>query len=414
MNEQTTNPLEIKKIVSWTIIIIVFTEWFSFFLQFLLNLFDLDLGDMPAEHYVMIFAVLLSPFLSWVFAAIGHKHSRTLKRVMGPVALVLLGISGLFNWIFYAMYYQIGSAFPVNIDQLTSVSEILGMLGNYTPNALTVLLISNFLIFFALVPVLFNIATDGTSKIQFTHETNIGAIIASVYLFLRPGSIVGVPYRFVFIALIGIAAWLLGEIFARKGPDAAPEEVRKGFLITSRQIPKFVLGGLAVLVVFSLITPSSLMNGLLYNTWVWIFLAVSAGISEIMILKSIEIRSHWIGLAWLLGIAATNILLIWGLYEPLLIRYQPIILSIDLALLGLLIPMLRPFFKKKRKNVFLDHPSRQIGFSIPAALTILLPLLAGLYIPLTTWVALGLFGLIYALLFIALYKSIKEERVSRM
>ncbi|MEX2682662.1 MAG: hypothetical protein Q6373_013760 [Candidatus Sigynarchaeota archaeon] len=380
---QAIKSIDISRVIAWTVLLIAVVEWFPFFLQIMLNFFNMNLREIAIEDILLVLAPVLSPFVTVFFSIACWKKSKSMIRIMPGLGIVAILACAALNWLAFSAYYQYYGIFVPDLSSIGAAGGTFGILGYLTPLVKPVLYWTNGLMFFFAVPVLFTAGTGGTGRFQFSHELNLGVMAAALYMTFRPGSIVDTPLRFVLVAVVAIAAWLLWLV---NKPGAGPGNERENrYFIDSSAIPKWSEEGLAILLAISLINPAMSAMGLLHNTWTWAFLAAATGVVEVLIIKNIKVESKSLGIAVFVGLIAIEALLVWTDIDSALLAFEPWLHGAALFLLGILFPACLPLFSRDRDNRYLTHPGRQFIFNLIAVVSFLLPVLAiALFPPLTT------------------------------
>ncbi|MHA1371915.1 MAG: hypothetical protein ACTSRA_19625 [Promethearchaeota archaeon] len=415
MGKKYLSSINIIAVISLFLLIVIVTEWFSYFLEMLLNFTNLDFLNQGAWTYVAVFAFFLSPFVTFILAIFGKKFSGIIYRISRIVSVPILVIVAIGYWLLYSAYYQYYTIFAPDLSDITPNTGIFGFLGYINEWPVTLLFSTNLMTFLILTPILFMVWTKGTGSIRITSETNLGAMLAAIYLAFRPGAITGVPFRIaiLFIVATGFLAFtIIDKNIRKKGDDDGPTNNENETIdgITSQNIPKHTYGGFSILMTFSLSAPALMMNGLLYNSWVWLFLAISSFIAEILRKKKLLAGKEWICLITIVSLATTQVLLTWATIEPNFFSIEPILQCISLFLLGLVPTMMSILLKTKRENKFLSHPIRHFWFYLVSTIGIFLPLVAVLWTPLSSWIVSGLLGIIYGTLILLIHVSKKKRK----
>jgi hypothetical protein len=261
------------------------------------------------------------------------------------------------------------------------------------------------------VPVLFTAGTGGTGRLQFSHELNLGAMVAALYMAFRPGSIVDTPFRFVFVTLVASAAWLVYRVNKKENDPGSEREREPAYFIDSSAIPKWSEEGLAILLAICLINPAMAAMGMLNTTWTWAFLAAATGIAEVLIVKNVKFTSKVPGIAVFAGLVAVEALVIWADVDATLLAIEPWLHGAALFLLGLLFPACLPLFSRKRDNLYLTNPGRQFLFNLIAVVSFLLPLLIiATFPPITTLAGVLIVGIGGGLSLLAVIVADKKSK----
>nr|MDO8110106.1 hypothetical protein [Candidatus Sigynarchaeota archaeon] len=397
---QTTKSINVQKVLAWTIILIAVVEWLPFFLEIMLNFINMELDELPYEDVPLILAPLLSPIVIVVFSIIGWKHHDGLKKFSSVASIVALVLGAGLTWLCFSAYYQFYSIFAADLSSLDIAGSGVGMLDYLTPAPRPLLYWTNAFTFYVLVPVLFNVGTGGTSRIQYSHELNLGTMVAAAYMFLRPGSFVGTMLRFAIALLVAGTIWCIAMINKKTGdPEIAREPV---YFIDSDAIPKGSEHGIALILGFSLLNFAMSANGLLINTWTWLFLVASTMIAEVVILKK-KLVSVVPGIVTFASLIAVECIVIWADINAVLLGVEPWLQGLGLFLLGLLFPTCLPLFSKKRTNRYLIHPARIFFFNMIAAVALILPILIITTLPpLTTLIGILLVSVVSGFALVAL------------
>nr|MDO8083323.1 hypothetical protein [Candidatus Sigynarchaeum springense] len=380
---QSLKSIEVTRLVAWTVVIIAVVEWFPFFVQIMLNFFNMELDTIPAEEILFIFAPVLSPFVTVFLSLVGWKKTNAVKKVMSAISVPAMLACAALSWLAFSAYYQYYGIFTPDLSTIEATGGVYGIVDYLTPLVKPMFYWTNGIMFYVVVPVLFTAGTGGTGRLQFSHELNLGAMVAALYMTFRPGSIVDTPFRFVLVALVASAAWLLWLVNMRV--TAPGSEPKRSYFIDSSAIPKWSEEGLAILLAICLINPAMSAMGLLNNTWTWAFLAAATGIAEVLIIKNVKITSKKLGIAVFAGLVAVEALVIWADIDSALLAVEPWLHGAALFLLGLLFPACLPLFSRNRDNKYLINPGRQFIFNLIAVVSFLLPALAiALFPPVTT------------------------------
>jgi hypothetical protein len=370
---QSIKSIDIPRVVAWAVLLIAVVEWFPFFVQVMLNFFNMNLREFPVEDIVLVLAPILSPLITVFFSIAGWKKTAAMKQISAALGIAALVVVAVMNWLAYSAYYQYYGVFAPDLSTIGATGGVYGILAYLTPLVKPLLYWTNAITFLVAVPILFTAATGGTGRLQYSHELNLGALVTGLYMAFRPGSIVDTPLRLVFVSLAASAIWLL-SIVNKHMTDTAVER-EPSYFIDSSAIPKWSEGGLAILLTIALINPAMSAMGLLNTTWVWAFLAASAAVVEVMILKGVRFSSRLPGIAVFGALVAVEALVIWADVDATLLAIEPWLHGTALFLLGLLFPACLPLFSRKRDNLYLTNPGRQFLFNLIGVVSFLLPLL---------------------------------------
>ncbi len=406
---QSLKSIDVTRFLAWTVLLVAVVEWFPFFLQVMLNFFNMNLREFPVEDIVLVLAPILSPFVTVFLSIAGWKRPAGVKKAMSVLGVAAMLACAVLNWLAFSAYYQYYGIFAPDLSTVSATGGAFGILAYLTPLVKPMLYWTNAFTFLFAVPVLFTAATGGTGRLQFTHELNLAALAAALYMTFRPGSIVDAPFRFVLITLTASAAWLLALV---NKPVADPGgERERPYSIDSSAIPKWSEEGLAILLAISLINPAMSAMGLLNTTWTWIFLAASTGIAEVLILKNVKFTSKAPGIIVFAGLVAVEALVIWADIDSALLAVEPWLHGAALFLLGLLFPACLPLFSRKRDNLYLTNPGRQFLFNLIAVVSFLLPvIIIAIFPPLTTLAGVLIVGIGGGLSLLAILVADKKSR----
>ncbi|MHA1849230.1 MAG: hypothetical protein ACTSYS_05740 [Promethearchaeota archaeon] len=401
-----------SKIIAWTLLVIIITEWFSFFLQVLLNFSSFDTRDLTPEILIFALSFIFSPFVTLILSIIGKKHHEAMEKFSGYLSLVLLLFTALISWLAYSAYYQIIPMFSGDISDIQPGTDIVGFLGYLNPWPMKFILYMNGLIFYGLAPALFVHATEGKGTVRLGKETRIGALIAGIYLVLRPGSIVDTTLRLSILSTCAVFVWLLFDIFKDKNRevDTTNDKASQSYFLLPQKIPKYTLGGVAIFMSFSISAPSLMMNGLMYNSWVWIFLVISLLLSGISAVKNVMRGNKKLALLIYSGVALLQVLLSMATYDATLLSVEPLMQGLLLFLLGFSPAALQALFSREKPNTFLSHPTRHLWFYWMAVLGTFMPFLLILWTPLSSWIIMALLIFTHVDTMISLYLSKRDSK----
>jgi hypothetical protein len=393
---QTIKSLELQKILAWTLLIIAVVEWFPFFMQVLLNFFNMNLREIPSQDIVLVLAPIFSPLVTLVYGILGWRDPSRFKKYSVVIAIAGAITCIIFNWLCMAAYYQYYGVFTPDLSDIGAKQGVFGLIGYLNPVVQTLLYWTNGIMFYGLIPALFNVATGGTSRIQYSHELNFAALIVSVYMFLRPGSIAGTPFRYALILLVVTATWLVLII---NGKQINKEILRdSNFFIDSDAIPKVAENGIALILGFSALNFAISANGLPINTWAWLFLTASTGIIALLILTNKKITSLLPGIIVFTALVAVECIVIWADINAILLSIEPWLQGAGLFLLGLLFPASLPFLSTSRTNRYLKHPGRMLFFNLITVASFLLPLIIiATFPPISTIIGILLVSIVGAI-----------------
>ncbi len=399
---KSLKSVDITRTVAWAVLLVAVVEWFPFFLQLMLNFFNMNLRELPAEDILLILAPILSPLVTVVLSILGWKRPVALKNAMSVLGLAALIAAAALNWLAFSAYYQYYGVFAPDLATVGAAGGMFGILGYITPLVKPFLYWTNACMFYVMVPFLFATATGGTGRLQFSHELNLGALAAALYMAFRPGSIVDAPIRFVFVALVAGTIWLLDTGGRKEGNDTVPAE--RKYVIDGDSIPKWSEEGLAIVLAISLINPAMSATGLLNTTWTWLFLVLSTGIVEVMIIKNIKVVSKVPGALVFAGLVVMQAIVIWADIDAGLLAVEPWLHGASLFLLGLLFPACIPMLSRKRANMYLTNPGRQFLFNLIAVVSFLLPVvIIATLPPLSTFAGMLIVGIGGGLSLLALF-----------
>jgi hypothetical protein len=389
---QSLKSIDVTRLVAWAVLLVAVVEWFPFFLQVMLNFFNMNLREFPAEDIFLVLAPILSPFVTLFLSLAGWKRPAGVKKAMTALAVPAMLACAVLNWLAFSAYYQYYGIFTPDLSTIGATGGVFGILAYLTPAVKPLLYWTNGFTFYVLVPVLFTAGTGGTGRLQFSHELNLGATAAALYMTFRPGSIIDAPFRFVLVALAASACWLI-YLVNKKGSDPGSER-EPAYFIDGSAIPKWSEEGLAVLLAICLINPAMSAMGMLNTTWTWAFLAAATGIAEVLIVKNVRLKSKAPGIAVFAGLVAVEALVIWADVDATLLAIEPWLHGAALFLLGLLFPACLPLFSRKRDNLYLTNPGRQFLFNLIAVVSFLLPLLIiATFPPITTLAGVLIVGI---------------------
>ncbi|MHA1683745.1 MAG: hypothetical protein ACTSUE_22595 [Promethearchaeota archaeon] len=367
--------LDVVKALAWMVLIIIFAEWFPYFIQLFLNFFNVDVNNIPVKDMVFMLAFLLSPLFTLLAGIVGRRHQAGLRKAMRLAGIPCLILFLVLAWLVHSAFYQYYPMFAPDLTDITTVSDVFGILEYMNPGIQTLMLSCNAILFFLVVPVMFVVATDGTSVIHFSKETNYGVMMASGYMIFRFGSIAGTSLRLAFLMLITGLAWILYMVNYDGVVNEGDLPGQRSWHVQMEQVPKYSMGGLGLIMGLSLALPAMMSNGFLNNSWIWFGSLASAILGEVFSKKIGTIKSKTPGLLILAGITALDALIMWSSNVYFLIAMEPFLEAGLLFWLALFIPFSRGLFGRSRKNVFLKHRSRQLFFSIVASFMLLVPLL---------------------------------------
>ncbi|NMC04638.1 MAG: hypothetical protein GYA24_05470, partial [Candidatus Lokiarchaeota archaeon] len=389
---QTLKSIDITRLVAWTVLLVAVIEWFPFFLQIMLNFFNMNLREFPVEDILLVIAPILCPFVTLFLSLAGWKHPAGVKKVMAMAAVPAMLACAVLNWLAFSSYYQYYGIFAPDLSTIGATGGAFGILAYLTPLAKPMLYWTNGFTFYVLVPVLFTAGTAGTARLQYSHELNLGALIAALYMTFRPGSIVDTTFRFTIVLLAACAAWLLHLVNKAYKEDRADQAA--SYIIDASAIPKWAEEGLAILLAISLINPAMSAMGMLNTTWTWACIAAATGLVEVMILKNLRITSKAPGIAVFAGLVSVETLVIWADIDSTLLAVEPWLHGAALFLLGLLFPACFPLFSRKRANLYLINPGRQFLFNLIGVASFLLPvIIIATFPPLTTLAGVLIVGI---------------------
>mgnify|MGYP006288901769 CR=1 FL=1 len=411
MEKINFGKIDIIRTLAWTMICVVIVEWFPYFLEIMLNFFGMDIRNIALNEIVLILAFAITPFSSIILVFLGAKFSKAMKKIVYVLSIIGLISLTIIGWLTYSSYYQIYPFTTPETGVLDSQSSITGFLGYLNDLPKIMIYAMNGIIFVLVLPVLYFTAQGNGGKLRLDRETNFGMLVGAIYLFLRPGSIAGVPLRIAIISLVitGIFMFFSNQVFSND--DSQIMDKRDGYLlITPDRIPKWSEGGLSFILLFSIIAPSLMMNGLLYNSWVWIFFAISLALSDILIQRRIFPKKRFLSFIYIILLMMVQVLLIYAAEIPVLITIEPYLQSSNLILVALFIPATYPYFKQARENKYLVHPIRQMGFSLMSLLGFLLPFVAVLLPPLSTLIVMVFSILTYGLMVLALEIAFRKNK----
>ncbi len=175
-------------------------------------------------------------------------------------------------------------------------------------------------------------------------------------------------------------------------------------MIDGDSIPKWSEEGLAIVLAISLINPVMSATGLLNTTWTWLFLVLSTGIVEVMIIKNIKVVSKVPGALVFAGLVVMQAIVIWADIDAGLLAVEPWLHGASLFLLGLLFPACIPMLSRKRANMYLTNPGRQFLFNLIAVVSFLLPVvIIATLPPLSTFAGMLIVGIGGGLSLLALF-----------
>jgi hypothetical protein len=406
---QSLKSIDMTRLIAWAVLLVAVVEWFPFFLQVLLNFISMELDEIPTEDIFLILAPVLSPFVTLFLSLAGWKRPTAVKKAMSALAVPAMLACAVLSWLSFSAYYQYYGVFAPDLSTIGATGGAYGIFAYLTPMVKPMLYWTNAVMFYFAVPVLFTAGTGGTGRLQFSHELNLGALVAALYMTFRPGSIVDTPFRFVLVTLTASAAWLV-YLVNKKVSDPGGER-EPAYFIDSSAIPKWSEEGLAILLAISLINPAMSAMGMLNTTWTWVFLASATGIAEVLIIKNVKFTSRVPGIAVFAGLVAVEALVIWADVDSALLAVEPWLHGAALFLLGLLFPACLPLFSRKRDNLYLTNPGRQFLFNLIAVVSFLLPLLAiATFPPLTTLALMLIVGIGGGLSLLAIIVANKKSR----
>jgi hypothetical protein len=406
---QSLKSIDVTRFLAWTVLLVAVVEWFPFFIQVMLNFFNMNLREFPVEDIVLVLAPILSPFVTIFFSIAGWKNPEGVKRVMAVLGVVSMLICAVMCWLSFSAYYQYYGVFAPDLSTIGATGGVFGILAYLTPLVKPMLYWTNAVMFLFAVPVLFTAGTGGTGRLQFSHELNLGALVAALYMTFRPGSIVDTPFRFVLITLAASGIWLVSLVNKKGGDPGSQRE--PAYFIDSNAIPKLSEEGLAILLAVSLINPAMSAMGLLNTTWTWAFLAAATGIAEVLIIKNVKFTSRVPGIAVFAGLVAVEALVIWADIDSALLAIEPWLHGAALFLLGLLFPACLPLFSHKLDKWYMINPGRQFIFNLIGVISFLLPVLAiAIFPPLTTLAFVLIVGIGGGLSLLAIIVADKKSR----
>lgn len=374
------------RVIAWLVIATCLVEWFPFFLQVLLNFFNMNLRSMPPGELPAILAIVASPLVSLVLCATASRFPAVARRIMPAAAMVLLGATAVLAWLAFAAYYQFYPVFaPDFMGHVTPNSDMFGYLGYLNQAPKELVYATNAIMFYGLVPVLHHVASGGEhGRVVVNRDTRVGMLLAAVYMCLRPGGIAGVPFRISMMCLLALGACLVVLVLSGgKVEDPAP---RPGDIVAAA-IPKWAMAGLAILVAFPLFAFPGMVSALVDATWVWAFLAAGLVVAGLLEKKAVLLTTR-VATAFIIAMMAMQVPLILSTVEPALFSIHAWLQAISLFLLGVFPVASAPLLARARANRFLVHPARQWWFFMTGVFAGLLPLLLGLLPPLTTWAGL--------------------------
>ncbi|MBN2153833.1 MAG: hypothetical protein JW839_20415 [Candidatus Lokiarchaeota archaeon] len=406
---QSLKSIDITRLIAWAVLLVAIVEWLPFFVQILLNFFDMELDEIPTEVFLLILAPILSPFVTVFLSLAGWRRPEAVKKAMSALAVPAMLACAALNWLAFSAYYQFYGIFTPDLSTIGATGGAYGILGYLTPLMKPVFYTTNALTFYVVVPVLFTAGTGGTGRLQYSHELNLGAMAAALYMTFRPGSIVDTPFRFVLVTLVASGAWLLWLVNKRGAGTVNDRE--RPYFIDSSAIPKWSEEGLAILLGICLINPAISATGFLNTTWVWVFLAASTVVVELLILKNVRSTSKVSGIIVFVGLVSVEALVIWAGMDSALLFIEPWLHGAALFLLGLLFPACLPLLSRNRDNKYLTNPGRQFLFNLIAAVSFLLPLLAiAIFPPLTTLALVLIVGIGGGLSLLAVIVADKKSK----
>ena len=233
MEKINFGKIDIIRTLAWTMICVV-------------------IRNIALNEIVLILAFAITPFSSIILVFLGAKFSKAMKKIVYVLSIIGLISLTIIGWLTYSSYYQIYPFTTPETGVLDSQSSITGFLGYLNDLPKIMIYAMNGIIFVLVLPVLYFTAQGNGGKLRLDRETNFGMLVGAIYLFLRPGSIAGVPLRIAIISLVitGIFMFFSNQVFSND--DSQIMDKRDGYLlITPDRIPKWSVGGLSFIFFFS-------------------------------------------------------------------------------------------------------------------------------------------------------------------
>lgn len=391
------------EILGWTALFAILIDWIPYFVQMLL--YFVDIKGLKIVDYIMVATIVLSPGISILIAAIGKKRIQGLNafvEITTPILAITVGILCLLE---YGLFYQLIPNWIQDFTAFESTSEIVGLIGLYTPTTQLVLLVTQTVIFAAFVPFLIVFLTHGTGRIAMSIHTIFALGLIGVYMLTRIGGIAGTPYR---IGLLFIGIGMLFLVIRTIPSENSPVPIFFGL----EQIPHFSPGLFLIIVIYMIAAPSSTMNGFATNSIVWIPLTISATIVYLLNKKNIQATPKIGQILWIVG-AILCILTILAQIIGIFIAIQPWLLAGNLIVVPFLIWSFSSILPKNyayESHRWLNHPIRHAILILITILAALFPFLGAVFDPVSEIAVIGIIAIAGIMTKISFKKAQKSTK----
>lgn len=324
-----------QQILAWMIIIISFSEWGSFIIGFFINFATFK--SITPLIYLFLGGMLFSPLFTILFTFSIRRRS---KNSIGYIALIIPILLILISILLYLSYLSLLQIINIessnaSIDFNSPVSlPILGFTMTFFPRTMWLILTANVLIFWFLVPCLFLSLNPNQLQIHLTRETNLGILYAAIYFCFRFGAGIGILFRMPLIFIVLAVLWIASIKFQSKNQHSPIRYTFNPLLI-----PKGSGIGIITLGTFVLGTLHYSMNMMLVNSWVWIFVIISIGITEYLTNRKIKFTNIKVQICIMLISGICCILIVLCQFLATVLEFFHVFIAIGLLTFGFMIPM---------------------------------------------------------------------------
>lgn len=406
-----------RKIIALALILVIYAEWFPFFAQITMNFMVVDFRDITTADIVLIATAISSPLLTFILSLLAiriRKFLMTLLKYCIPVVLIIIAVG---NWLNYMAYYQFVDFAVPNLEGLPTITEIVGLQASFSPYTKNFMLISNALQFSLLVPMLLLYASDCRGFMDIDQNVKMAVIVTSLYMVFRFGGIIGATFRLAILAVIAFAIWGLvktgtvedgdkknrnetiadGIANRRSSAGSVKSERTWTDLPDTARAP--LLGSIGIFMTMGVWmgAPSLLINGLLYNTWVWIFLFIGTILGHMLDLYIKKFRQFNLGIIAFIVLGISGVLVLVSGMNAFLVSNISLIIVLAMLMIGLLLSDHRAVFLSRSKAAYMRNPVRFLFLYFFMILGYLLPFVSGAAQPLTNIASVAVYASFFAL-----------------